>query len=637
MEEVKLDRKIKNNHTAFSKFLLIFLLVVFCFLNPLTAKAVVEFNYDTVLALDGLDQTIYIASGSKIDYFSVSATVFSAYGIWDSVAFLLKTTEHKVLQMTPSGGTADLTFSSTYVSSGYVNQWEATSSVPVAYIVGVPNANTNYAIKLNGSPIAGSPFNSGASAEILFNYTGSGIFTVANEAPSITSISESTDPIRSEETQTITPSGVSDPEENSLYIYCCQDTNNSCTPTTADVCNNNQAWTSPYSGMTCTLTAPTVFANTTYYARCRVYDSSSYSGNTVSTTYTVMAAAAAEYGVELNPSSLEFEEWAWGGNPTDAAGKGVIGWVSSNSTNCDSNGDGLTDTGNFSQCPVGQAISDYAVTTTVSYGPTVSNLLDSYACPCDQSRIPNLSWDVVGADPNYDYEIQICSEQGCEGAGDPIIYESVENTNSTSWSPACNYCCKISPYDSILWGGGTYYWRVRARHTGGTWSSWRNEDDGFVTYPHCYPYSYFVCSYDGNNWYDCDGNISDGKCAATAECLGPLPFSPPVETPLYIKDVSTCHNADNSSFDAVDCSEYGFNATTCPSGYVTTYYNWDFVNATSTAGNAFATSVIEVLEVDSWTISATTTDTHSPDEACGQEEQGEAGLPLPEWREISPY
>jgi len=38
-----------------------------------------------------------------------------------------------------------------------------------------------------------------------------------------------------------------------------------------------------------------------------------------------------------------------------------IGWISFNSTNCDSDGDGITDTGNYSQCPVGLSISDYGV------------------------------------------------------------------------------------------------------------------------------------------------------------------------------------------------------------------------------------------------------------------------------------
>ncbi|MEA2113140.1 MAG: PKD domain-containing protein [Patescibacteria group bacterium] len=39
----------------------------------------------------------------------------------------------------------------------------------------------------------------------------------------------------------------------------------------------------------------------------------------------------------------------------------TIGWISFNSTNCDSDGDGVTDMGNFAQCPTGLAISDYGV------------------------------------------------------------------------------------------------------------------------------------------------------------------------------------------------------------------------------------------------------------------------------------
>lgn len=44
--------------------------------------------------------------------------------------------------------------------------------------------------------------------------------------------------------------------------------------------------------------------------------------------------------------------WAWSAN---------IGWISFNSTNCDSNGDGITDTDNYSQCPVGEPITNYGV------------------------------------------------------------------------------------------------------------------------------------------------------------------------------------------------------------------------------------------------------------------------------------
>ena len=45
-----------------------------------------------------------------------------------------------------------------------------------------------------------------------------------------------------------------------------------------------------------------------------------------------------------------------------------IGWVSFNSTDCDSDGDGITDAGNFAQCPVGLAVSDYGVALDLATG-----------------------------------------------------------------------------------------------------------------------------------------------------------------------------------------------------------------------------------------------------------------------------
>jgi len=50
-----------------------------------------------------------------------------------------------------------------------------------------------------------------------------------------------------------------------------------------------------------------------------------------------------------------------GDNASGFAWGETTGWVSFNSTNCDSDGNGITDTGNFAQCPVGDAISDYGV------------------------------------------------------------------------------------------------------------------------------------------------------------------------------------------------------------------------------------------------------------------------------------
>ncbi|MBA7495916.1 hypothetical protein ES702_06512 [subsurface metagenome] len=94
-------------------------------------------------------------------------------GIWDGIAFLLKAPCHNILQLAPSGGTADLTFSSNNVSSGYIDRWSENSSVQVTTTVWA-NANANYTVKVDGAEISGSPFDSGDSGEVSFTRTGQG-------------------------------------------------------------------------------------------------------------------------------------------------------------------------------------------------------------------------------------------------------------------------------------------------------------------------------------------------------------------------------------------------------------------------------------------------------------------------------
>ena len=63
--------------------------------------------------------------------------------------------------------------------------------------------------------------------------------------------------------------------------------------------------------------------------------------------------------------------WAWSEN---------IGWISFNSTNCDSNGDGLADTGNYPQCPSGalSPIPNYGIHIDTNPGPDYG-LFSGYA------------------------------------------------------------------------------------------------------------------------------------------------------------------------------------------------------------------------------------------------------------------
>jgi hypothetical protein len=326
-----------------------------------------------------------------------------------------------------------------------------------------------------------------------------------------------------------------------------------------------------------------------------------------------------DYGVELNTFSDEFEGWAWGGNDTEVDETGVIGWLSFNDKNTSS--------------PI-----DYQVVSSIDFPPSVLSTSDAFSSPCSQSRIPTLSWAANESD-NFIYQIQIDNGSGFDS---PIIDATGTFTGTSgSWNPSCTRCCNVSPYDEISWGGITYYWRVRIEKTDGEWSSWNEELESFETNIHCYPFAYFLCSFDQENWYDCDGDTTDGKCAATPECLGEFQI-PPVGMEFYIKDFSTCYASSTDyaySFDAIECSSsYYENSTSCPDNLQTTYYTWDLTNAsTSEASSDFSTSTISFLSDGEWIMDFTVTDTHSPDQSCSQTETETPGLPLPKWKEIAPF
>ena len=63
-------------------------------------------------------------------------------------------------------------------------------------------------------------------------------------------------------------------------------------------------------------------------------------------------------GVSWNSAGNEFAGFAWGSD--------VVGWVSFNAKDCDSDGNGLTDTGANLNCPVGLSISNYKVTSSLA-------------------------------------------------------------------------------------------------------------------------------------------------------------------------------------------------------------------------------------------------------------------------------
>ncbi len=109
--------------------------------------------------------------------------------------------------------------------------------------------------------------------------------TVLNTNPVLTSVSGAIDPISGGSLQTITPSGQDDLDHEDIYLHCCNDTDNTCTPTAGnDVCNDG-TFAYNYSGMYCNYNVP--YINGNQFVRCRTYDGDGYSSTTANTSFII--------------------------------------------------------------------------------------------------------------------------------------------------------------------------------------------------------------------------------------------------------------------------------------------------------------------------------------------------------------
>lgn len=108
-----------------------------------------------------------------------------------------------------------------------------------------------------------------------------------NTAPSLTSISDSPDPVKGGSGITIAPSGQIDADSNDLYFYCNE--SGSATSANTSCSQGNTSYASgSYDSMTCSYNVSS--GDTTRTAYCRTYDGTDYSTERT-TTYTVDSTA----------------------------------------------------------------------------------------------------------------------------------------------------------------------------------------------------------------------------------------------------------------------------------------------------------------------------------------------------------
>ena len=301
------------------------------------------------------------------------------------------------------------------------------------------------------------------------------------------------------------------------------------------------------------------------------------------------ATSTATGTVKLNNLTKEFEGWAWGGNPTEATSKGVIGWLSFNDKDYDG-----------SPGPY-----DYQVTTTVTLllpGPTTSDTYDTCLTCSNTStpaytdgKHPTLSWTCSATQTQRQIEIKgpaaDCSTW--PGSGTTWTWNSeVDSDSNPSFNSINSKTLTDKAGVDFSWNN-TYCWRVKTKAAGTDWGDWaynsgedkKSTDNttGFTLPVHSYPLVYFLCSYTGDKWYDCDGSgrpalslipsefqsvvatTTEGETVKVAS----LPTAPAPNQKVYMKDVSVCYNSDNSTYA---CGNLYANST---------FYKWNLEDMTN--------------------------------------------------------
>jgi hypothetical protein len=105
--------------------------------------------------------------------------------------------------------------------------------------------------------------------------------------------------------------------------------------------------------------------------------------------------------------------WAWSEN---------IGWVSFNSTNCDSNGNNRTDKTNYSNCPAGDSVVDYGTRVDL-----INGVFSGYAWS------ENIGWISFNSDALIN-----CPSGACQARLDTASYNASGLGKINGWARACS-------------------------------------------------------------------------------------------------------------------------------------------------------------------------------------------------------
>lgn len=194
----------------------------------------------------------------------------------------------------------------------------------------------------------------------------------------------------------------------------------------------------------------------------------------------------------------------------------------------------------------------------------------------------NWTYSDPEGDPQTAYEIWVDDNPNFP---DPKFNNLV--TLSPSPGPDFSYALNLADDDNSDWisqlnWNTTYYWKVRVKDSQGNWSDW-SSTDSFTTPLHAHPFINF-------NW---------------------IPEKPSVKELVYFTDQSEV-----------------FGGTTKSSWY------WTFQDGNPSSSN-LQNATTTFTSIGSKTVSLRVTD--SDGYSCSGSKTVQTTLPLPEWREISPF
>lgn len=293
------------------------------------------------------------------------------------------------------------------------------------------------------------------------------------------------------------------------------------------------------------------------------------------------------YGVVYNPSTGEFEGWAWGSE--------VVGWLSFNHKDCDPDENGFT---NDPPCPPGgEPISDYAVVANINQPPSASNLdvVGNYADSNNICLSPpdhTFSWtfsDSEDGTSQTSYELQ---------ADNDSDFSSPEVDVSGASATSKLIIVATSPTtDQLGYNQTDVYWRLKVFDSSGDDSGWISPNPSqspFNTAPHLYPTSDFTF----------------------------VPIQPSEEEEITFTENTVCFDINNNE---IDCPPAAGN------------YSWDFDYEdappfTPDAAGQVVTNTYE--DTNSHTVALDVTD--AEDQTCRAVKSIQPKSPLPKFREISP-